>query len=77
MVNVLPITSRKRGRKIYPNEVLVPSGTGGLKKESIILCHQVRTLDKKRLIKRIGRMASPQMQEEIIGALSFQLGIKE
>jgi len=37
VVNVLPITSKKPGRKIYPNEVLIPSGTAGLDKESIIL----------------------------------------
>ena len=29
VVNVLPITSRKAGRKIYPNEVLIPQGVGG------------------------------------------------
>lgn len=47
VVNVLPITSRKPGRKIYPNEVLIPHGLGGLAKESIALCYQIRTLDKK------------------------------
>jgi mRNA interferase MazF len=27
IVNVLPITSRKDGRKIYPNEALITKGT--------------------------------------------------
>lgn len=27
VVNVLPITSRKVGRKVYPNEVLISKGT--------------------------------------------------
>ncbi len=38
VINVLPITSRKPGRRVYPNEVLLPAGSGGLPNESIILC---------------------------------------
>jgi mRNA interferase MazF len=75
IVNVLPITSRKPERMIYPNEVLLPSGTGGLDKESIVLCHQIRTLDKRRLIKDMGRIEDIDFQEEIIEALCFQLGV--
>jgi len=48
-INVLPITSRKPGRTVYPNEVLLQAGTSGLPNVSIILCHQIRTLDKIRL----------------------------
>jgi mRNA interferase MazF len=29
VVNVLPITSRKAGRRIYPNETLLPAGRRG------------------------------------------------
>ncbi len=75
VVNVLPITSRKAGRKIYPNEVLIPKGVGGLTKESIVLCYQIRTLDKKRLIKKLGTIDSVELQEDIFEALFFQLGI--
>jgi mRNA interferase MazF len=48
-VNVIPITSRKSGRRIYPNETLIAANNFGLKKESILLCYQIRTLDKQRL----------------------------
>src|SRR3972149_1433779 len=75
VVNVLPITSRKPGRKVYPNEVLLPAETYGLEKESIALCYQIRTLDKKRLIRTLGKIDDLEIQEEIIDALSFQLGI--
>jgi mRNA interferase MazF len=75
VVNVFPITSRKPGRRIYPNEVLIPAGACGLEKESIVLCYQIRTLDKRRLIKRMGKVDDMKIQEKIIGALSFQLGI--
>lgn len=75
VVNVLPITSRKQGRIIYPNEVIIPAGTGGLEKESIVLCYQIRTLDKKRLAKEMGKIDDLELQEAINDALCFQLGI--
>ena len=77
IVNVLPITSRKEGRKVYPNEVLLNEGQAGLTRESIILCQQIRTLDKKRLIKRLGTISDESIRTGIIDALNFQLGLKE
>jgi mRNA interferase MazF len=76
ILNVLPITSRKEERLIYPNEVLLKAGTGGLIRESIVLCQQIRTLDKKRLIKHLGSILDEAIKSEIIEALSFQLGMR-
>ena len=75
IVNILPITSRKPGRLIYPNEVLIPSGHYGLINESVILCHQIRTVDKKRLSKTYGQINDSKLQSDIVEALCFQLGI--
>jgi mRNA interferase MazF len=76
IVNVIPITSRKPGRKIYPNEVLLASNNFGLATESIALCHQIRAIDKQRLVFQYGEIRDPQKQLEIITALCFQLGIE-
>jgi mRNA interferase MazF len=35
----------------------IPSGEGGLNQNSVALCHQLRVLDKARLIKKIGQLA--------------------
>lgn len=75
VVNVVPITSRKPNRRIYPNEVLLEIGTGGLTGESIALCYQIRTLDKQRLTKKFGTIADKILQNEILDALKFQLEI--
>ncbi|HLG04136.1 MAG TPA: type II toxin-antitoxin system PemK/MazF family toxin [Bacteroidia bacterium] len=75
IINVIPITTRKPGRSIYPNEALISANTFGLRDESIILCHQIRTLDKKRLTLLYGDIGDPKKQSEIIDALCFQLGI--
>ncbi len=76
IVNVIPITSRKPGRKIYPNEVLIPANNFGLENESLVLCHQIRTLDKQRLTREYGEINDPAKKMEIIEAICFQLGIE-
>lgn len=76
IVNVIPITSRKPDREIYPNEVLIPQGKYGMEKDSIALCHQIRTLDKKRLTKKYGQIDSEKIRQKIIEAICFQLGIQ-
>lgn len=75
VINILPITSHKQGRKIYPNEVLLKKGQVGLDKDSLLLCYQIRTIDKKRLIKKLGEVKNEDIRTEIIDALSFQLGL--
>ena len=49
IVTVIPITSRKKGRYVYPNEVLITLQN----KEAILLCHQIRTISKKRLDRKL------------------------
>lgn len=75
VVNVLPITTRKPGRQIYANEALIPAGTAGLERESIVLCYQIRTLDKVRITKLIGKIESYELRQNILNALNFQLGL--
>ena len=77
VVNVLPITSRKQDRRIYPNEALIPAETAGLDVESIVLCYQIRTLDKQRLIKRLGALGEANLRTEVLAALRFQLVMTE
>lgn len=77
VVNVLPITSRKHNRRIYPNEGLIPAGVAGLDVESIVLCYQIRTLDKQRIIKCLGALGEAKLRTEILAALRFQLVMAE
>ena len=76
VVNVLPITSRKPGRRIYPNEVFLPTGTASLVADSLVLCYQIRTLDKQRLSRQLGILNDAAFQDEVIEALCFQLDIQ-
>jgi mRNA interferase MazF len=49
---IAPITSSIG--KVYPFEVLLPSGAGGLEKDSKVMVDQLRSIDKRRLIRRLG-----------------------
>jgi mRNA interferase MazF len=74
VVNVVPLTSLKSAdRRIYPNEVLLRTGMGGLALDSIVLCYQIRTLDKSRLIEQMGMITDSLTKSRILDALRFQL----
>ena len=73
VINVLPITSRKPNRRVYPNETILSIGTAGLTSESIVLCYQIRTLDKQRLGRKFGKLEDKVLQNNILDALKFQL----
>lgn len=75
IVNIIPLISLKEGRIIYPNEALIPAQLSGLDMDSVALCHQIRTIDKMRLSKQYGYLSDIKIQEQIIEALKFQLGL--
>jgi mRNA interferase MazF len=55
---VVPIsTSASQGRR-GPTVIEVPAGAGGLPKTSFAVCHQVTTLDRAKLTKRVGSLPS-------------------
>jgi mRNA interferase MazF len=59
-VTILPVTS-KNVQKIYPFEVLLKKGAGNLPKNSKVKADQIRTLDKSRIVKFIGKLEKKEM----------------
>jgi mRNA interferase MazF len=72
-VTILPITSTQL-KKAYPFEVILPRGTGNLPKDSKVKADQVRTLDKRRLIKQLGTLSGQEMKQ-IDNALAIHLSL--
>jgi mRNA interferase MazF len=66
IVTIIPITSLKDGRKIYPNELFLKNE---LEKPSILLCQQIRTISKNRLIKKLASISDIKTQEKILQVL--------
>ncbi len=73
-ISILPITSNTS--KIYPYEVLVNPAESGLKNESKVKANQIRTIDKRRIGKKLGALAWDKMQE-INQAILIHLAIEE
>ncbi len=73
-VSVLPITSSNL-KKIYPFEVLLKKGIGNLPKNSKVKADQIRTLDKRRVVKYIGILSDEEMVP-INEALMIHLSLK-
>ena len=70
---VAAITSQLAKAKLPTH---VPIQTEGLKKDSIILLEQIRTLDKRRLKERIGEL-SPSKMQKVNTALLISLGFND
>jgi len=60
-VTIVPITSTTE--KIYPFEVFLPKGEGNLKNDSKAKANQIRTIDKSRLKKQLGKINEETLKE--------------
>jgi len=69
----------KDGKK-YPMQVEIDRGDvldGELEEDSLLLCEQIHTIDKERLLKRIGRIEdNTPLMDDINKALKVSFGIK-
>lgn len=70
---VAAVSSQLKGKR-YPFEVIVPTAQGGLTANSRILLNHIRSVDKRRLVRRLGSM-SPERMREVERALLISFGI--
>jgi mRNA interferase MazF len=59
---------------LYPTEVLLKAGEGGTAKDSVILLNQIRSVDKRRLVRRLGTL-SPESMQRVHRSLQISLGL--
>ena len=77
MATICPISARVPR---YPGEVAIPAGSSGQTLDAVILCHQLRTIDLRRVssFEIVGRSRSlldPAVRSEVRRALARQLGL--
>jgi mRNA interferase MazF len=58
VVIVVPVTDLANCARIYPSQVVLRKGAGGLSIDSVALCEQVRAITKNRLGGHMGRLDS-------------------
>ena len=72
-VVIIPLTTQlKRAGSV--NTVLIPANEAGQDRDSLALCHQIRALDRRKLVHKIGGLA-PERLSEIELAVAFVLGL--
>lgn len=70
----IPFTTNLR-RAQLPSCLLMPAGEGGLSRDSVALCHQMRVLDQSRLVTRLGQV-SDDILAEVERVVAFTLGMR-
>jgi mRNA interferase MazF len=71
---VIPISTSKAQAGRGPTAVFFPSGSGGLKKDSVALCHQVTTLDRAKLAEHLGTL-SPHLLSQVENGLKAAVDV--
>lgn len=74
-VIAVPLTT-SLNKPPLPTHVKLEAGEGGLKQTSTVLCEQVRTLEKTRLTRLIGKLGKKQV-EAVEKALLCSLDMNE
>ena len=59
---IAPFTTKIR-RVLLPSHVLVPVGVGGLNRDSVVLCEQIRVIDKRRIVRVLGHLDTRYLAE--------------
>lgn len=60
---------------LYPTEVLIQSPEGGLQRDSVVLLNQIRSIDKQRLSRRLGKLSAATMKQ-VDRAIQISLGVE-
>lgn len=74
-VIVLAVTGRLNKARL-PTHVEISAQGHGLASDSVVLAEQIRTLDKRRLRDRIGKL-SPEAMEQVSRAMLVSLGLSK
>ena len=70
---VAAITSRSDER-VYPTKVPLDPPEGNLDNPSVVLLNQIRTVDRRRLVRRLGRLR-PESMRRVDRAIRISLGL--
>lgn len=74
-VVVIPFTTTLK-RAELPSCLLVHAGDGGLRQDSVVLCHQIRVLDTSRLTDYWGAL-KPETLAAVDKVVAYTLGMEE
>lgn len=74
IVVVVPCTTYREERRVYPSQVRLGATEGGLQAESLVLTEQVRAVSRRRLRRLRGELSRERLKE-VERALSITLDL--
>ena len=75
-ITIVAAITSQFDEELYPTEVLIRAGEGGLQSNSVVLLNQIRSIDKQRLVRRLGTVARATMAR-VDRAIQTSLGLIE
>jgi len=76
VVTIVRLTGRQgKKRKVYPFEIVVPANLMANPKKSSIVPYQIRTIDKTRLLKALGRLEAADVRHQIEERIIEHIGV--
>ncbi len=73
-ITIVAAISSKFDEPLYPTEVFIAQAEGGLSVDSVVLLNQIRSIDRRRLTKRLGAVR-PTTMEKVERAIQISLGL--
>lgn len=75
-ITIVAAISSQFSEPPFPREVIIESSESGLPKRSAVIVNQIRSVDRQRLVKRLGRLSLDSMKR-VDDALRISLGLIE
>lgn len=75
-ITIVAAISSKFNETLYPTEVLIQPPEGGMTVNSVLLLNQIRSIDKQRLVRKLGELTFASM-ERVNESIQVSLGLIE
>src|SRR6266851_5142811 len=75
-ITIVAAITSQFAEPLYPTEVLIRPPEGGLTTASVALLNQIRSIDRQRLVRRLGRVRTETL-ERVNRAIQLSLGLIE
>jgi mRNA interferase MazF len=73
-ITIVAAVTSQVADELYPTEVRLRKSEGGLNADSVVLLNQIRSIDTRRLVRRLGRV-KPGTMQTVDRAIAISLGL--
>lgn len=73
-ITIVAAVTSQVADELYPTDVRLRKGEGGLNADSVVLLNQIRSIDTRRLVRRLGHV-KPGTMQAVDRAIVISLGL--